>query len=89
MFITVLLVSGIMLWLAAFLRKHPYKAPRKGLGAVEVCVTFVYDGVIKPILGPQAKRFTPYLLTVFFFILVMNLLGLVVIFPAVPILRAT
>ena len=81
LFITVLLVSGIMLWLAAFLRKHPYKAPRKGLGAVEVCVTFVYDGVIKPILGPQAKRFAPYLLTVFFFILVMNLLGLVVIFP--------
>lgn len=81
LFITVILVTGIMLWLAAFLRRNPYKAPRKGLGAVEVCVTFVYDGVIKPILGPQAKRFAPYLLTVFFFILVMNLLGLVVIFP--------
>ncbi len=70
-----------MLWLAAFLRKHPYKAPRKGLGAVEAVVTFVYDGVVKPILGPQARRFAPYLMTVFFFILVMNLLGLVVIFP--------
>ncbi|MDE6527111.1 MAG: F0F1 ATP synthase subunit A [Muribaculaceae bacterium] len=81
LFITVVLVAGLMLWLAAFLRKHPYKAPRKGLGAIEVCVTFVYDGVIKPILGPQARRFAPYLLTVFFFILMMNLLGLVVIFP--------
>ena len=81
LFICILLVGGIMLWLAAYLRKHPFKAPRKGLGAVEVVVTFVYDGVVKPILGPQARRFAPYLMTVFFFILVMNLLGLVVIFP--------
>lgn len=81
LFITVLLTSGLLLWLAAFLRRHPYKAPRKGLGAIEVCVTFVYDGVIKPILGPKARKFAPYLLTVFFFILMMNLLGLVVIFP--------
>lgn len=81
LFITVILVGGLMLWLARFLSHHPYKAPRKGLGAVEVCVAFVYDGVIKPILGPKARKFAPYLLTVFFFILLMNLLGLVVIFP--------
>ncbi|MCH5221659.1 MAG: F0F1 ATP synthase subunit A [Muribaculaceae bacterium] len=81
LFITVLLVCGLLFWLASYHRKHPYKAPRKGLGAIEVCVTFVYDGVVKPILGPNAKRFAPYLMTVFFFILVMNLLGLIVIFP--------
>ena len=81
LFITLLLVSGIMLWLASYIRKNPYKAPRKGLGAVEVCVTFVYDGVIKPILGPNARKFAPYLLTAFFFILLMNLLGLIVVFP--------
>lgn len=80
-FISALLVFGLMFWLARYLRHHPYKAPRKGLGAVETCVTFVYDGVVKPILGPEAKRFAPYLMTVFFFILIMNLLGLVVIFP--------
>ncbi|MDE6277193.1 MAG: F0F1 ATP synthase subunit A [Muribaculaceae bacterium] len=79
--ISVALVVGLMLWLANFLKKHPFKAPRKGLGAVEVCVTFVYDGVIKAILGPNAKRFAPYLMTVFFFILSMNLLGLAVVFP--------
>lgn len=70
LFITVLIVAGIMLWLAAFLRKHPYKAPRKGLGGVEACVTFIYDGAVKSTLGPKAARFAPYLLTVFFFILV-------------------
>lgn len=81
LFISILLVIGIMLWLASYHRKNPFKAPRKGLGAVEALVVFVYDGVIKPTLGPQAKRFAPYLMTVFFFILSMNLLGLIVIFP--------
>ena len=41
----------------------------------------MYQGVIKPTLGAKAPKFAPYLLTVFFFILVMNLLGLIVIFP--------
>ena len=81
LFICVALVLGIMLWLAAFQRRHGYKAPRKGLGAVEAVVTFVYDAVIKPSLGPKAPKFAPYLMTVFFFILVMNLLGLAVVFP--------
>lgn len=81
LFITVLIVAGVMIWLAAFLRRNPWRAPRKGLGAVEAVVTFVYDGVIKPTLGPESKRFAPYLLSVFFFILVMNLMGLIVIFP--------
>lgn len=81
LFISVLLVMGLMLWLAAFHRKHPNKAPRKGLGAVEACVTFIYDGVVKSTLGHNAKRFGPYLMSVFFFILAMNLLGLIVIFP--------
>ncbi len=82
LFITVILVVGLMLWLASFHRKHKeFKAPRKGLGALEAVVTFVYDGVIKSTLGAQAPRFAPYLLSVFFFILTMNLLGLIVVFP--------
>ena len=81
LFVSVFLVAGIMLWLAAFHRRNRFKAPRKGLGAVEACVTFIYGGVIKPTLGPQAKRFAPYLMTVFFFILAMNLIGLIVVFP--------
>lgn len=81
LFITIFLVGGLMIWLARYLKHHPNKAPRKGLGAIEACVTFVYDGVVKPILGKSASKFAPYLMTVFFFILTMNLLGLVVIFP--------
>jgi len=79
--ITVIVVAALMLWLAAWHRRNGYKTARKGLGAIEAVVTFVYDGVIKATLKEDARRFAPYLLTVFFFILVMNLMGLMVIFP--------
>ncbi|MCC8113603.1 MAG: F0F1 ATP synthase subunit A [Bacteroidales bacterium] len=81
LWISVILVAGLMLWLAGWYRRKGNKAPRKGLGAIEVCVSFVYDGVIKPTLKENTPRFAPYLMTVFFFILGMNLLGLIVIFP--------
>lgn len=81
LFITLILVAGLMLWLASYHRRNPYKAPRKGLGAIEALLMFIYDGVIKSTLGKDAPRFAPYLLTVFFFIFGMNLLGLMVVFP--------
>ena len=42
----------------------------------ETIVIFVRDDVARPNIGPKYKTFTPYLLTVFFFILFMNLFGL-------------
>ena len=81
LFITVLLVAGLMFWLGHFHKKNEFKAPRKGLGAIEALVTFIYDDVIKATLHENARKFAPYLLTVFFFILTMNLLGLIVVFP--------
>jgi F-type H+-transporting ATPase subunit a len=44
---------------------------------VEVIVLYLRDTVIKPQLGEATNRFLPFLLTIFFFILVNNLLGLV------------
>ena len=57
------------------------KAPRGFKGALELVVDFVYGDTIRPILGKNAPKYAPYLLTAFFFILTMNLLGLIVIFP--------
>ena len=48
---------------------------------MEFVITFIYDGVIQPTLKDKAQKFAPYLLTAFFFILVMNLMGLIVVFP--------
>lgn len=81
LFIAMILVIYCCLMLARWYRRKGYEAPRKGLGLFEMVVEFVYDGVIKSTLKENAPRFAPYLLTVFFFILFMNLLGLIVVFP--------
>lgn len=62
-------------------KRHPLEAPRKGLGLMEMILDMVYGQVILPVLGKDARRFAPYLLTLFFFILFSNLLGLIVVFP--------
>ena len=53
-------------------------APRGLLqNLLETLVVYVRDEIAKPNLGTKHERFLPYLLTVFFFILTCNLLGLV------------
>jgi F-type H+-transporting ATPase subunit a len=54
----------------------------KGLGRfVEPIILFVRDDVAKANIGHHYARFMPFLLTVFFFILINNLMGLIPIFP--------
>ncbi len=67
-FITVFVVIAMMFAVARFHRRNAYRAPRKGLGALESLIVFIYDSVVKETLGDKAKKFAPYLLTVFFFI---------------------
>lgn len=81
LFIAAALVTWMVMGLVRFYTRKGFKAPRKGMGFLELCVDFVYTGVIKSTLGAKAPKFAPYLLTAFFFILTMNLLGLIVIFP--------
>jgi F-type H+-transporting ATPase subunit a len=52
-------------------------APTGFQNAVEPVITFIRDEVGKPNLGPKYEKFMPYLLTVFFFILINNIIGLV------------
>jgi F-type H+-transporting ATPase subunit a len=60
----------------------PENASPKGFVAfVELVVMNIVDDVIKPCIGKNYKRYTPYLLTVFFFVIFNNLLGLIPIFP--------
>ncbi len=73
----ILMVFSIRNWY----KKHGMKAPCKATALLEVIVDFVYTDTIRPIMGKEAPKYAPYLLTVFFFILTMNLLGLIVIFP--------
>lgn len=52
-------------------------APTGFQNAVEPVITFVRDEVAKPNLGKKYERYMPFLLTIFFFILINNLVGLV------------
>ena len=53
-------------------------APRGLLqNMLETIVIYVRDEIARPNLGAKTDRYLPYLLTVFFFILICNLLGLV------------
>ena len=51
-------------------------APKGWQNAVEPVVMFVRDEVAKPNLGAKYTKYLPYLLTVFFFILINNIFGL-------------
>ena len=76
-----ILVLLIFVPMARWYRKNGNKAPRRFLGAVELIVDMIYSEVIKPVLGKDARKFAPYLLTLFFFILIINLLGMITVFP--------
>jgi F-type H+-transporting ATPase subunit a len=58
-----------------------YEVPRGFVGAVEMLVMSLEDDIIRPSVGKDYKRYSPYLLTAFFFIFINNLMGLVPVFP--------
>lgn len=78
-FISVLLLLWIMLSVAKkYKNGQGVKTAPSGLqNAVEPVITFVRDEVGKPNLGHKYEKYMPYLLTVFFFILINNLVGLI------------
>jgi F-type H+-transporting ATPase subunit a len=81
-----LLVSAILLlWIflsvAKTYKNRVGKAPKGLQSFVEPLIIFVRDDVAKTSIGPKYEKFMPYLLTVFFFIFINNLMGLVPIFP--------
>ena len=81
LFIAAIVVTAMVMSVVWFYSRKGMKAPRKGVGFMEMLIDFIYTGVIKSTLHDRAKKYAPFLLTCFFFILVMNLVGLIVIFP--------
>ena len=56
--------------------KQTKGSPKGLLAFIEPLVLFVNNDIIKSNIGKDYKKYSPYLLTLFFFILVNNLLGL-------------
>ncbi|MDR0294636.1 MAG: F0F1 ATP synthase subunit A [Prevotellaceae bacterium] len=76
--IMVFIVMSVVRWY----RKKPLRSVPKGfIGAMEMFVMDINDNLIKPCIGTNYKRYAPFLLTAFFFILINNLMGLLPFFP--------
>jgi F-type H+-transporting ATPase subunit a len=77
----------VFMWVVALLlililslvsRKYRKSLIPKGFtNFIEIIVVFIRDEIVKPTIGHGYEKFLPYLLTVFFFILLSNLFGLI------------
>jgi F-type H+-transporting ATPase subunit a len=78
MLIALALFTWVMLYIAKKY-KNGYgviSAPKGSQGLLEPVITFVRDEVAKPNLGQSYEKYLSFILTVFFFILINNLFGL-------------
>ncbi|WP_304232257.1 F0F1 ATP synthase subunit A [Jiulongibacter sediminis] len=76
-----LILSAVLLVLiftavAKGYKKNAGKAPKGIQSLLEPVITTIKDEVVKPSIGPKYEAYLPYMLTLFFFILINNLVGL-------------
>ena len=77
-----ILILVLFLGVARNARNYAGNAPRGFYNLVEPVIIFIRDEVAVPAIGEhKSDRFMPFLLTMFFFILINNLLGLIPVFP--------
>jgi F-type H+-transporting ATPase subunit a len=81
MLISVIFLCWIMLSVAGHYTRNKGKAPKGMANLIETLIIFIRDEVAKPSIGPKYAKFLPYLLTIFFFIFINNLFGLIPFFP--------
>jgi F-type H+-transporting ATPase subunit a len=80
--VQMIIALALLVWILVGMAKRYAKghgtrtAPTGLQNAIEPVITFVRDEVAKPNLGKKYEKYLPYLLTVFFFILINNLFGL-------------
>ena len=79
MLLSLLIFTWIMLRIAKRYKSGVgvTSAPKGSQSLLEPVITFVRDEVAKPNLGHKYEKYLPYLLTVFFFILINNIFGLI------------
>lgn len=76
--ILLLLIFGSV---AKAYKARPNQAPKGLQSWMEPLILFVRDDIAKSSIGPKYQKYMPYILTIFFFIWLNNLLGLIPVFP--------
>ncbi len=83
--LAILFVFILLIVIIHFTRKaynNPHKLPRGIAGFIEPVILFIRDEIAIPNIGPKKyEKYMPYLLSVFFFILLSNLIGLIPFAP--------
>ncbi len=80
--VSVVIMFWLLLSIAAAAKRNKGKAPTGLQNAFEPIILFIRDEVAKPAIGDKKyKKHMPFLLTVFFFILINNFMGLIPIPP--------
>lgn len=75
-FLTAILIFLIFRAVANGYTKNQNKAPTGIQSFFEPIIIFVRDEVVKPNIGPKYEKYLPYMLTLFFYVWIGNLLGL-------------
>jgi len=81
MWMTGIILLIVFLSMSAKYRKRVGKGPKGVQSFLEPLVLFIRDDVAIPNIGVKYARFMPLLLTIFFFILINNLFGMIPFFP--------
>jgi F-type H+-transporting ATPase subunit a len=71
-------------------RERDQPVPRGSMNALEMVAEFIRDSIVQPNVGSKwVRTWTPMLLTLFFFILAANLIGLIPIFDVLALINHT
>jgi len=82
LFISIVLILLIFLSVAKRYRDNFARAPKGLQSWIEPVVLFIRDDIAKPSFGNgKSDKYLPYLLTIFFFIFINNVMGLIPFFP--------
>ncbi len=82
LFISVFLILLLFLTISRSYKKRGMASPKGFASLLEPIILFVRDDIAKSSIGEKKyERYLPFLLTVFFFIFLNNLLGLIPFFP--------
>lgn len=71
----------IFLYIASLYKNNKNKAPKGIQSFFEPIIEFIRDEVAKPSIGKHYNKYMPFLLSAFFFIWFLNMIGQVPVFP--------
>lgn len=81
LFLSLIVLGLVFMGVSRFYKKNALSAPRGIASFVEPIVIFVRDDIVRANISHNPDRFVPYILTLFLFIWVNNIFGLIPFFP--------